>query len=173
MQVLLSEFFWDTLDMFEELIVDFRKAGQALMIGFQLGIELGAEGVWAAARAVANGVKDIMDTAFDYGSPSKVFMEYGADQMKGWSMGIDNASSEVLASIADVAGELAQQATQAMPAPRSAMASQQAMAPVQLGANATTVTNAEVNMGGQQINNGMDAVMLQIVLEQALRNILY
>ena len=72
-----------------------------------------------------------------------------------------------------LAGSLTAFGGQARPAsPAAVLGQQQASAlPAPMPAGGSTTTN-EINMGGQTLNSGLDIIMLQIALEQALRNVL-
>ena len=103
-------------------------------------------------------------------SPSKVFERIGGNIMEGWKIGLEGGQRALYSTLEGIASGVSNLRSVQ---PASVQAAPQ-RAPSRLGPApaASSVTHAEVNMGGQQINNGMDTVMLQIALEQALRNVL-
>jgi TP901 family phage tail tape measure protein len=147
----------------------FRRVGESLMDGLRAGLEAGAQAVYDTARTIAREVERIVNDANEIESPSKVFVEIGKQIIGGWAIGMEQESSRLFRTVAGIAGELA---GQAQPANLPQLSQQQAVAPVMPAGSVSNVTQAEINMGGQNIQSGVDIVMLQIALEQALRNVL-
>jgi phage-related protein len=163
----------DLQKIFTDKKSHFRGAGENLINALAAGMQAAAGHLYNVASNIANQVSSIIDDAYEITSPSRVFYKVGTNIVEGWARGMsDNESrlTDTMGSLADSVLALGGSA----PAPQGVLGLRQMQAsvlPAPVPA-AGVITNAEVNMGGQVINNGMDQVMLQIALEQALRNVL-
>jgi TP901 family phage tail tape measure protein len=165
------------VDMFLQMLKDikqafanqqgaFRSTGQGLINSLISGLNSRAGALMARARAIAQAVSATINDAFDVGSPSKVFLDIGKNLVESWALGMESKEGKLLNAVTDLAGSLAgQQAIQ----PALASGAFRQAAPAVPG---STTFNREVNidLGGQQINNGMDAFELQLLIEDAVRN---
>lgn len=152
----------------------FYNAGASLIDSLAAGMLSRAQALYDTARRIANGVTDAVNNAYEQSSPSKVFIGVGKNIISGWQLGLEQNQGALLRTMDTIASRLLAAGASTHPAQRSALAagSQTAVplpAPVP---SAQTITNAEVNLGGQVINTGIDVISLQILIEQALRNVL-
>lgn len=143
----------------------FRAVGRSLINSMIAGLNSRAPALMARARRIAEQVSATINSAFEFGSPSKVFFDIGKNLVESWAIGMESAEQSLLAAVGDLASTLAGQ--QAIQPALAEGAFRQAALP----AASQTVVNREVNidLGGQQINNGMDAFELQILIEQAVK----
>jgi TP901 family phage tail tape measure protein len=169
----------ELLDIFEDLLDSvrqqflssrnsFREAGANLINSMIDGLNSRVGALLARARQIADQVTSIINRAFESGSPSQVFLDIGKNLIESWAMGMESAEQGLLTAVSGIASQLASQ--QAIQPALAEGAFRQAAQPA---ASQTTV-NREVNidLGGQQINNGMDSFELQLLIEQAVRNVL-
>jgi hypothetical protein len=150
----------------------FFNAGANLIDALASGMLSRAQSLYNTASRIADGVTDAVEGAYEQTSPSKVFIRVGENLMQGWKIGIEKEELGLLSSMTTVASNLMSAASvQAQPALARAGSQRPVQAPAPVS-NASVITNANVDMGGQVINNGVDQVMLQILIENALRNVL-
>jgi TP901 family phage tail tape measure protein len=168
----------DSIEQFVDAILQvfidsrplFVASGEAIMDGLYQGMLNQKSRLIALAQRIADEIYQTIKDAYQQGSPSKLFMEVGHDMMEGWAIGIEQSTNRLFGAVEGALDPITG-LTVAQPASVPASSQRQAAAPVPVN-SASSIVNAEVNMGGQTITNGMDTVMLQIALEQALRNVL-
>jgi TP901 family phage tail tape measure protein len=170
---LFLEMWDDLLENILQKFIDIRpafyQAGASLIDSLGAGMISRAQALYNTARGIADGVTDAVNDAYDQDSPSRVFIGVGDNIMEGWRIGIEGGQAGILAAMGRTAsGLLSAASVRALPL-QTGQQPVHAPAPV---SSATIINNAEVNMGGQVISSGIDQVLLQILIEQALRNVL-
>lgn len=167
----LTKFSRDMLNIFINARQGFRDAGSSMMDGLRAGLEAGAAAVYATAAAIAENVKNIINTAMQTASPSKVFFDIGQNIVRGWEIGMISRTSNLAQAAAALAGVVS---TVASARVASAQAGANvAQAPVVAAPSVVVPGGAgggvNVDLGGQTINNGLDMMTFQILVEQAVR----
>lgn len=164
------------LKWFEDMILAmesqkgrFKGAGRDLMSGFLSGIQSMRGAIMNAARSIAEEAASIVNSALGNASPSKVFAEIGQNLMLGWIKGVENMEPRLMAAMRAIASDVLAASPQALPAQASAPV---VVLPPSSSSGKTTINDINFDLGGQTIQNGMDAFELQILVEQAVRNAL-
>ena len=166
---LIILFFEDMIALFVEQIDNWKNLGGALMSGLAAGLRAGAAGVYAVAQQIANNVQDIVESAMETDSPSKVFMDIGTNMMDGWRIGLEGGQSALYGSLASIADGIADmQAGQQARVPASV---QHRSAAPSVVAQAGVVNHNSIELGGQTFGDPFSQQQMQILVEQALRKV--
>jgi TP901 family phage tail tape measure protein len=173
MVVVLDKFlnmFKRLLDTIKQAFVSagpgFRSVGANLVNAMITGLNSRAGALMSRARQIAAEVSATINDAFQIDSPSRVFLAIGENLVDSWASGMESGETGLLKTVGQLADSVAGlQAIQ--PAAVSSPAFRQAAQPVP----SLTTINRDVNidLGGQTIQNGMDAFELQILIEQAVK----
>jgi len=78
---------WDgMLEKFEN--IDWENLGRDIILGLMRGLAAMASNLWSAVKGIADGVKNFFTGLLGISSPSKVFLGYGENIMRGLANGI-------------------------------------------------------------------------------------
>jgi TP901 family phage tail tape measure protein len=160
----------DVLDGITDMLPAFFDIGASIVNSMIEGLASRANVLVQKALGLAREIKKIIEDAYEIGSPSKVFVRIGENLIESWGIGMENEKKGLLSTVRSLASSMQQQAPQA----RQPASPTPATLPAGAGvlASTSTVNNNTIDMGGQVINDGLDAFTLQIMIEQALENVL-
>ena len=87
-----------------ELVVIGQQAASAIINGLSGGITSGAATVIQAAKNLAMGIINAFSFTLSFGSPSKVFREFGQLTGEGFAIGLDDGQGMVGKAAGELAG---------------------------------------------------------------------
>lgn len=93
-------------EIWRGLISSMKQIGKDILQGLVDGIKGKIEDVKNSVRKVGEKVKDTFKGLLGIGSPSKVFMGYGADLMTGLAMGIEENANKVNTPLENLANDV-------------------------------------------------------------------
>jgi len=161
--------FESMIDAIKDQYNAFKQAGIYVMSGFQAGLEAMRGAVIATAQSIAQAATAAVNNALDNASPSKVFKKIGMNTVAGLIVGMQAMESDLVKASSSLVDLVLAAGPQALPAQASPTP---AVLPASAGRTTITEYNNRVDLGGQVIQNGMDAFDLQLLVEQAVRNAL-
>jgi len=136
-------------DIMGDAVSSLVQAGVDLIQGIINGINKKLGDLKQLFQRIADSLPDWLKKLLGMSSPSKVFMEIGVNMMEGLAQGIKAGTT----------------------VPEQAMrnAAVNVVRPVYSMAGPITNNNINMNMGGFNINNGMDVAMIKTIIRQSVR----
>lgn len=136
----------DILEYFGGIVSKFMQAGIDIVKGLIDGINQQLGPLEALFKRIADSLPEWLKKLLGMTSPSKVFMKIGVGMMEGLAQGIKISTVLPEKAVKQAAVNVAR--------------------PIYV--RGSTVNNVNMNMGGFNVNNGMDVAMIKTIIRQTV-----